>query len=96
MTPEGKIKTEIREYLTRNKIFWSSVRNGPGAKAGDPDLILCVDGRFVGVEVKTDTGRLSPLQHLRGEEIKKSGGLFLVVRSLSELIIQLKNLEPLK
>ncbi len=85
MTPEGRVKTEIRKWLTANHIFWSSIQNGPGAKPGDPDLIICFHGMFIGVEVKAPNGVQSPLQIVRQNEIIASGGRYVVVHSLDEL-----------
>ena len=84
-TPEAKVKTEIRKYLSAQAIFWVSVQNGPGAKPGDPDLVLCYRGRFIGVEVKSATGKLRPLQKVRQKEIEASGGEFWIVRTLDDL-----------
>lgn len=46
---------------------------------GSPDKLLCVCGQFVAVELKSDKGRLAPLQKWTGEQITKAGGLYLVV-----------------
>lgn len=83
--PEARIKTEIRKYLSSQGIFWSSVQNGFGAKPGDPDIIICLDGRFVAIEVKTPEGRQSDIQKQREKEIRDSGGAYFVVRSLDEV-----------
>lgn len=93
--PEARIKTEIRKYLSSQKIFWSSVQNGFGAKPGDPDLICCIDGRFVAIEVKTPEGRQSDIQKQRELEIMDSGGWYFVVRSLDDLksILSIRNLD---
>lgn len=46
---------------------------------GDPDFILCLNGLFVGLELKAEKGRVSPLQKYKLTRIKLSGGLGLVV-----------------
>ena len=43
-------------------------------KAGIPDLLVCCNGRFLGVEIKAPNGRPSPLQLYNLREIDKSGG----------------------
>lgn len=45
---------------------------------GDPDYILCLNGFFVGLELKAEKGRVSPLQKYKLTRIKLSGGLGLV------------------
>ncbi len=42
---------------------------------GDPDLCLCINGRFVGMELKIDGEKLRPLQQYKLEEIRKAGGV---------------------
>jgi hypothetical protein len=48
------------------------------AIVGDPDFILCVRGRFVALELKSETGELSPLQKQKLGWITKKGGVSLV------------------
>ena len=46
------------------------------SKKGIPDLILCIRGRFVGIEMKRPKGGVrSPLQKREREKILKSGGI---------------------
>lgn len=61
------------------------VAGGAYSKKGDPDLILCVDGRFVAIEGKTEDGCQSNIQKTRMRQIRKSGGEYAVARSLEEL-----------
>lgn len=89
-TPEQLIKKDIKSYLTRIGAFWSMVQGGPYSKPGDPDIIACINGRYVGIEVKTSTGRLSELQKIRGEEIEKAGGVWIVTTSKTDLDNRLK------
>lgn len=85
MTAEGLFKTRIRKRLTDMGIFWSSIQGGPGSKPGDPDLIVCLKGRFIGIEVKTASGRQSPVQKVREEQIKANGGVYRIVRNMNDL-----------
>jgi Holliday junction resolvase len=51
---------------------------------GIPDIIACVNGRFVGIEVK-NKGKLknqSEQQKIHEQLIKKSGGIFILADSL--------------
>lgn len=45
---------------------------------GTPDILGCVSGKFVAIELKTDTGKLSKLQEYNLDEITKAKGLALV------------------
>lgn len=44
-----------------------------------PDVLACVNGCFVAIEVKAQNGKPSELQLYNIEEIKKSGGFAFVV-----------------
>ena len=45
---------------------------------GDPDFILCINGLFVGLELKSDDGETIPLQDFKLDNIAKARGIALV------------------
>jgi len=59
------------------------VRLGPN---GAPDIVVVVppSGRFLGLEVKSHKGRLRPAQKAFRDDLVRSGGLYVVVRSVWE------------
>ena len=61
--------------------------------AGIPDIIACVDGRFVAFEVKAETGRLSRLQEVTLGRIRDAGGKAYMVRSAAEAAAIMKEME---
>lgn len=61
-----------------------------GLCVGSADLIACVGGRFCGLEVKTETGRLRPEQIAWAKAIRAVGGFVAVVRSADEAIEAVK------
>lgn len=56
-TPEQDLKRELKRFIEAIGGYWAVVQGGPYSKPGDPDIIACIDGRFVGIEAKTDMGR---------------------------------------
>ena len=60
--------------------------------AGIPDIIACLNGRFVAFEVKTETGRLSRLQEITLGRIRDAGGRAYMVRSAAEVAGILKEM----
>ena len=63
----------------------------PGLR-GVADILGCLpDGRLLAVEVKTPTGKVSPHQQRFLERITESGGLGTCVRSVDELVADLKS-----
>lgn len=63
-----------------------------GLVKGGADLIgvLTVGriGVFLAVEVKTESGRLSPEQRMFGELVERAGGVFIVARSVDDFVAQ--------
>lgn len=56
----------------------------PNPLAGFPDILICLGGRFIGVEVKLPGGKLSPVQAITHDAIREAGGIVHVVHSLEE------------
>lgn len=52
---------------------------------GSPDIIGVHRGRFIGIECKSDRGRLSAEQSAFRQRFESCGGLYLVVRSVTDL-----------
>ena len=57
-----------------------------GLRPGVPDLAVVHNGRIVMVEIKTDTGRLSPVQKLTIADLDRCGVPTVVARSLQAVI----------
>ncbi|MEG0426194.1 MAG: VRR-NUC domain-containing protein [Cetobacterium sp.] len=84
----------------RGKIFFQRVNNTPvydpigkkfrsmakGTKKGFPDILVIADGRTIGLEVKTATGKQSKDQKDIENKFKQHGQEYFVVRSLEEVI----------
>ena len=62
-----------------------------GLMRGSADLIGWCRGRFLSVEVKTATGRVSPEQENWMRQVIKHGGIAFVARSVEEAIEKLEN-----
>ena len=66
--------------INDNAIGWySKIWVGGFQKAGIPDILACVNGIFVAVELKAERGRLSQIQKLNLQKIDKSGGIAVVL-----------------
>lgn len=77
---ETKIKKKIFNFLTKNMGGYVLKMTGSHFQInGIPDIICCINGRFVAVEVKTKNGKLSKLQALNLQNIKKARGIGLVI-----------------
>ena len=78
-TPEARVKAKCRKALTEAGAFhFMPVSNGMG-RMGIPDLICCLQGRFIAVEAKAGRGKPTLLQLKALREIDEAGGVALVI-----------------
>ena len=57
MGAEAKLTKAVRDWLREQDDVWCvKIHGGPMQQAGIPDLILCVRGRFVAIEMKAPHG----------------------------------------
>lgn len=83
---ESTIVASILRWLKSiSRCFAWKTHGGMYGTAGIPDIIACVDGRFVALEVKTPTGRLTELQRGTLAKIRAAGGIAEKVTSLVEV-----------
>ena len=57
-------------------------------RSGIPDLICCINGRFVAIEIKRPDGKgkVSKLQEIEMDRIKKSDGIAVVMDNYNEFV----------
>lgn len=76
MTPEGKVKQELRDYLDslgKDCWYYMPVPMGYG-KRGVPDFIICYKGFFFAPETKRAGGKSEPWQEREQKNISAAGG----------------------
>jgi Holliday junction resolvase len=87
MQPEAKIGKKIREFLESKGAFVFKIHGSATMLAGLPDLIVCYQGRFIGVEVK-QPGQKPTLRQLYVHRlIEKAGGLVIVATSVDDVLV---------
>lgn len=101
MTPEGRVKKEVRAYLISlgcrpaggkkpegevTGWFYFPVQNGMGV-VGIPDIVGCYKGQFFAIETKAPgkKANVSRNQALRIAEIQEAGGLVLVADGVDDV-----------
>ena len=80
LTPEGKVKRKVVEVLKKHEVWYFFPANNGFGKSGIPDIVAIVSGEFIGIEVKSATGKPTELQKICGKEIEEAGGTWMVVR----------------
>lgn len=97
---ETQVQNAICEYLTVKKhFFWRQnvmgrynssrdvhYRMPKYSMVGIPDIILIKNGLFIGLEVKTEKGKISPNQAEFEELCNKAGGEYHIVRSIDDVV----------
>jgi hypothetical protein len=66
--------------------YFRKIHGSPFQHAGIPDIIGCVQGYFVGLEVKTSDGHTSAIQRIEGDTIIMANGIHGVVTDAEEAI----------
>ena len=90
-TQEGKIQAAIIKYLKENKIW--HFRYNASVTYGMPDIIAIYDGYFIGIEVKTPTGRATELQERMKDSIEKAGGYHVFATSVDDVYNLIRRIE---
>lgn len=86
--PESRLSRRIMHHLRSQGVFVFKQHGSEFTMAGLPDLIACVDGLFVGFEVKMPDKRhnTSVTQDLVLSMIRQSKGLTFVICSAYEAL----------
>lgn len=84
LTPEGKVKQQVKKILdsfaeTHRLYYFFPPANGYG-RQGIPDVIVCVEGKFLAIECKAGKGTTTALQEKEMAKIRAANGVTLVVR----------------
>lgn len=79
MGSEKNFERKVRQYIERRGGYVVKQFGCSFSKAGIPDLLCCINGHFVGLEIKSATGRPTPLQEYNVNKIIKSGGHALIL-----------------
>ncbi len=95
MAAEKNFENRVKNWLEKEGVYpagtpiqkiihpvcgwYFKVWGGGFQKAGIPDLIVCVNGVFFGVELKSETGRPTELQKKNVQLINQANGVGLIL-----------------
>lgn len=82
---ETKVQKQIQDYIRSIGGYCFKVHGEIFMRAGIPDIICCINGKFVGIECKDGDNEASTLQIAHGIQIKKSGGYFCIAKSVEDV-----------
>ena len=78
-TPEKKVKDKVKAFLKDQGAYFFMPATGGYGKSGVPDIVACLNGRFIGVECKANGNQPTALQRKNLAEITGAGGIAFVV-----------------
>lgn len=73
-TPEGRVKTAVKKLLVMHGVYYFMPATHGYGRSGVPDIICCVNGRFLAIECKAGKERVTALQEREMALIVESGG----------------------
>lgn len=82
---EKNIENNIKRYLKSKGAYYFKHHGNQFSQVGVPDIIACYKGKFIGIEVKNETGKTSPLQDVNLKMINEAGGIGLVARCTEDV-----------
>jgi len=85
-TAEASLTRAIRGLLNSLGIWHFKHWGGPMGEPGVSDIIGCYHGRFMAIEVKAPSGKISEAQQAFIDSVNAAGGLAFVARSVDDVI----------
>lgn len=84
---ESKVQSDIINYLRSEGYYVYKNAASQYTEPGRPDLVACINGRFVGLEIKRPgkIKNLSEAQKIVSHKITEAGGIWRVVDNLDEV-----------
>jgi Holliday junction resolvase len=78
-TPEKVVKDKVVAILKGEGVYYFFPATHGYGRSGVPDIIACVNGRFLAIECKAGTNKPTALQVREIENIRAHGGVAVVV-----------------
>ena len=79
MAKEKVFENKIKSYLKSIGAYFIKTHGDRFSRVGTPDIIACVNGHFVAVEVKAANGIPSDLQLHHIQQINNAGGYAVIL-----------------
>ena len=78
-TPEKKVKDAVKKLLNAHSAYYFSPVTGGFGTSGVPDIVACIQGKFIGIETKAGKGKPTALQEKNLMNIMNTGGIAVLV-----------------
>ena len=92
---EKTFENKIKKFLDEQGAWHVKFFANSFTKVGIPDILACINGYFVGIEVKAQNGKPSELQLYNIKKIREAGGFAIVLypsafNKFKEFVLDLK------
>lgn len=96
---ESQLRNKVNIALAQTKWYYQKISDR--FTAGIPDYFLCINGKFLTIELKVDARNMTPLQSYTRERIENAGGWYISIKYLSkqkvyEVDWKAKTLQPIQ
>ncbi len=78
-TPEKLVKQKVVKLLKAQGVYYFSPMTHGFGRSGVPDIICCINGKFLGIECKAGNNKTTALQDREIQAIKDAGGVAVVI-----------------
>lgn len=79
MLSEKAFETKVKEYLHSQDCWVLKTWGGGMQRSGIPDLLVCCNGYFLGIELKAEKGKPSELQKWNIDKIHEADGYGIIL-----------------
>ena len=76
---EKAFEKKVKDFLNENDCWILKTWSNGVQRSGVPDLLVSCNGHFLGVELKNEKGKPSDIQLYNIRNIRKSGGIGIVL-----------------
>ena len=90
---EAALQKKVIQELRAQGCYVFKVVGGPAQQRGTPDLLICVNGRFVAIELKVPGKSAAPLQLLELQKVRNAGGKAEVFNDIENIRRFIQGLE---
>ncbi|MFW6062212.1 MAG: VRR-NUC domain-containing protein [Planctomycetota bacterium] len=94
MLNENGVKEAVKRRLKKRGAWWTMPHQRGFSQAGVPDILVCINGRFLAIETKYGKNRPTARQQQQLDRIETAGGTAVVINendlpALEELLDEL-------
>lgn len=84
--PEKQLQDKCIAYLKGKGIYYLNLYGDGFSGKGKPDLLACINGKFVAFELKVGANDMQDDQRIHKIRIERSGGLHYSPYTLTEFV----------